>query len=185
MPDGPFGVLSKALGLHMKSLTGLGGAALGWSEPAIRRHVMRHFVPGFLRAGKSGNQILGLFKEAGYGIRRKEFLRVARESREINRSQDAAAAVGAGERIDVSAARQVDKWGESEFAARLRVEWTDVETGEYRHSWLTIDVDEGEERESVFQRATDVMALWYHETVGERGEAILSMRLGDIIRHRV
>lgn len=185
MPDGLFSVLSQALGVSIPGLKTLAGPALGWSEAAIGRHVTRHFVPALLRKGYSGNQILGLFKDAGHGIRRQDFLQIARESREINASQAAARAVGPGDRINTAAARQIDKWGESEFAARLRVEWTDLETGEYRTSWLTIDVNEGELREDIFQRAADVMALWYHETVGERGEAIFSMQMGDIIRHKV
>lgn len=185
MPDGLFSVLSQALGVSIPGLKTLAGPALGWSEAAIGRHVTRHFVPALLRKGYSGNQILGLFKDAGHGIRRQDFLQIARESREINASQDAARAVGPGDRINTAAARQIDKWGESEFAARLRVEWTDVETGEYRSGWITIDIEEGERLVDVYERAGDMLGVWCEQTVGGKAEQVFSMELGDIIRHRV
>lgn len=184
MPAPLFSLLADALGPTFKGLQTLSSASLGWTQAAVRRHTMRQFVPTLLRQGLSGNTILGLFKESGLGIRRTEFLGIARESRSIVRTQSYAELLEAKDRLDVSKAREVEGWWDSEFSAKLRVEWTDAETGEYMMQWVTVDVEDGELLEDVYDRARDVMTVWYSETVGFEGEGIVDMQIGDILHHR-
>jgi len=184
MPDPLTGILAKALGGSFRGLESLSAASLGWSASSVRRHVMRQFVPTLFRQGLSGNAILGLFKASGLGIRRTEFLGIARESRDIVRTQGYAGALEPGDAIDVSQARSVEGWWDSEYSAKLRIEWTDLGTGEYMSQWVTIDIEEGELVEDVYERAQDVMSVWYSDTVGPGGAQIVSMQVGDILQHR-